>query len=213
MIEKRKNFIDITGQKFGRLTAIGIDDTKKTKKTYWICVCECGTIKSVRSDSLKDGSVVSCGCKKREQEKINLTTHYDHMQSGTRIYYIWQGMKARCENIHNPRYHNYGGRGIVVCDEWKNNFNSFFKWATENGYSKELTIDRIDVNGNYEPNNCRWADIKVQCNNRTSNIKITIGNATKSLKEWCEIFEVDYAKIHARYQRDEFISVDDLFNR
>lgn len=204
---------DLTNQKFGRLTVLGLDTEKQSRKTYWICQCECGTIKSCRSDSLKSGAVISCGCRKKEQDKENLTKHYDHMQSGTRLYYIWQGMKARCYNEHNIRYVNYGGRGIKVCDEWKDNFTAFYQWAIDNGYSEEKTIDRINVDGDYEPSNCRWADIKTQCNNRTSNIKITIGNSTRTLTEWCEIFNVDYKKINARYRRNGFVSIDDLFNR
>ena len=203
---------DLTNQKFGRLTVLGLDTEKQSRKTYWICQCECGTIKSCRSDSLKSGAIVSCGCRKKEQDKENLTKHYDHMQSGTRLYGIWQGMKGRCYNEHNSRYVNYGGRGIKVCDEWKDNFTAFYQWAIENGYSEKLTIDRINVDGDYEPSNCRWTDIKTQCNNRTSNIKITIGNSTRTLTEWCEIFNVDYKKIKARYSRNGFASIDDLFN-
>ena len=213
MIEKRFSLIDLTGQRFGRLTVIGLDTERSTKKTYWICQCDCGNVKSARSDCLKSGAIVSCGCRKKEQDKQNLTKHYSHMQSGTRLYETWQGMKKRCYNDHDSRYANYGGRGIKVCDEWKNDFAAFYEWALNNGYSENLTIDRINVDGDYEPNNCRWADRKTQCNNRTSNIKIKIGNATKSMQEWCEIFELDPKKIRARYNRNGFISIDELFNR
>lgn len=207
----RNVLMDLTGQRFGRLTVIGRDD-KVTRKTYWICQCDCGTIKSVRADILKAGKTISCGCKKKEQDKINLTAHHSHLQSSTTLYKRWQYIKNRCYNEHDPRYSNYGGRGIKMCDEWKDDFASFFEWANQSGYSEGLTIDRIDVNGNYEPNNCRWADNKTQCNNRTTNINITIGNATKTLTEWCEIFEVDYNKINARYKRNEFIGINELFN-
>lgn len=213
MIEKRNSLIDITGQKFGRLTVIGLDDERSVRKTYWMCLCDCGKMKSVRSDCLKNGTVTSCGCRKKEQDRENLTKHHSHLQSGTRLYEAWQGMKKRCYNEHDSRYNNYDGRGIKVCDEWKNDFAAFYEWALNTGYSEELTIDRIDVDGDYEPNNCRWADIKTQCNNRTSNIKIKIGNATKSLQEWCDIFEVEYKKTYARYRRNGFISIEDLFNR
>ena len=132
--------------------------------------------------------------------------------SGTRLYMIWQGMKARCYNVHNASYHSYGGRGITICDEWKNSFESFMKWAYENGYDDSLTIDRKDNDGNYEPQNCQWATMKEQANNRRSSIKITIGNATKTLSEWCEIFEVDFNTVNARYHAHGFIGIDDLFN-
>ena len=108
--------VDLTGEKFGRLTVIGLDD-KPGKKTYWICQCECGNIKSVRSDSLKRGTIKSCGCLKKEQDQTNLTANHSHKMSGTRIYEIWQGIKGRCYNEHDTRYHRYGGRGIMVCDE------------------------------------------------------------------------------------------------
>ena len=204
---------DLTGQKFGKMTVLGRDTDRQSKRTYWMCQCECGTIKSCRADSLKEGSIVSCGCKKRAQDKTNLTKHHTHKQSGTRLYYSWQDMKKRCYNEGNSRYANYGGRGIKVCDEWKDNFTAFYQWAIDNGYSEKKTIDRINVDGDYEPSNCRWADAKTQCNNRTSNIKITIGNSTRTLTEWCEIFNVDYKKINARYRRNGFASIDDLFNR
>lgn len=133
--------------------------------------------------------------------------------SGTRIYQEWQGMKGRCYNQHDPRYYRWGGRGIVVCDEWINNFEAFYEWAITHGYEDNLTIDRIDNNGNYEPNNCRWTTQKEQSRNRSSNIKIKIGNSTRTLIEWCEIFDLDYNKIYRRYKSDGFINIDDLFNR
>ena len=121
-------------------------------------------------------------------------------------------MKKRCYNPHDARYDRYGGRGITVCDEWRNDFKAFYKWALENGYADNLTIDRIDNNKGYFPDNCRWADAETQCRNRVSNINITIGNATKTLTEWCEIFELDYSTIHARYMHDKFKGIDYLFN-
>ena len=133
--------------------------------------------------------------------------------SKTRPYDIWQNMKGRCYNPHNPRYDRYGGRGITVCDEWKEDFNAFYEWSVQNGYSDDLTIDRIDNDKGYSPDNCRWATQEEQARNRESNIKITIGNATKTLKEWCEIFELDYRKINMRYRRNNYRGIDDLFNR
>lgn len=202
---------DLTGQKFGRLTVIGLDESKNTRKTYWICQCECGGIKSARSDSLLSGANKSCGCMKKEQDKINLgrTTHG---QEGTRLYRVWQNMKDRCSNTNNSRYYRYGGRGIKVCDEWDNSFVPFYEWAINNGYAEELTLDRIDNDGNYEPSNCRWTTIQEQCNNRSSNIKITIGNATKTLLQWCEIFEVDYRTVISRYHRFPDQTLEELFS-
>ena len=207
----RKLANDLTGKKFGKLEVIGVHDTVG-RKTYYVCQCDCGNVKVVRSDSLISGATKSCGCIKKEQGKTNLTANHRHKMSGTRIYETWQDMKRRCYNKQNARYDRYGGRGIKVCEEWLNDFQSFYDWAINNGYSDDLTIDRIDNDGNYEPSNCRWSTVKEQCNNRSSNINITIGNATKSLMSWCEIFNVDYKKVHARYHRNGYESIDRLFN-
>lgn len=202
---------DLTGQRFGRLTVIGIDD-RGTRKTYFYCKCDCGNVKSIRSDSLLAGAIQSCGCLKAEQDRINLEANHKHKMSHTRPYEIWQGMKGRCYNLHDARYDRYGGRGIKVCEEWRENFSAFYEWALANGYSDDLTIDRIDNDKDYTPENCRWADAKTQSRNRESNIKITIGNATKTLTEWCEMFELDYKTIIARYHRNGFIGINELFN-
>lgn len=211
---KNKNLIkDLTGQKFGRLTVIGIDD-KGTRKTYWLCQCDCGNFKSVRTDSLTGGLIRSCGCLKKEQDKINLVKHHSHKQSGTRLYQIWLGIRKRCFNEKDARYMDYGGRGITVCDEWKNDFVPFYEWALSNGYSDDLTIERIDNNKGYAPNNCRWATIKEQCQNRRSNILITIGNTTKNLTQWCEMFNLDSKMVFARYHRmtgNGDFDLDELF--
>lgn len=208
----KKVKVDLSGKRFGRLTVIGIDD-RNTKKTYYFCQCDCGNVKSIRSDGLTSGTVKSCGCLHSESARENVEKNHKHKMSGTRPYEIWQGMKGRCYNIHDARYDRYGGRGITVCDEWKDDFSAFYKWALDNGYSDDLTIDRIDNDKGYSPDNCRWATIETQCRNRCSNIKITIGNATKTLTEWCEIFELDYRTINARYNRNGFKGIDDLFNR
>lgn len=202
---------DLTGQRFGRLEVIGIDDNSG-RKTNWICQCDCGGVKIVRSDSLQSGAIKSCGCLKKEQDKENLTKHHSHKQSGTRLYHTWIGLKGRCQNEHNARYSNYGGRGISVCVEWDKSFQAFYDWSLDNGYEETLTIDRINNDGNYEPSNCRWTTIKEQCNNRSTNIVIKIGNAEKTLKQWCDIFEVEYNSTAARYHRNGYTTIQDLFN-
>lgn len=175
-------FIDLTGQKFGRLTVIKRVENKG-KNTYWLCKCDCGNIKSVRVDSLKNGSIKSCGCYQKEMIK---KCHTIHNKCHTRLHSIWSNMKQRCFNKNAKRYSQYGGRGITVCEEWKNDFMSFYDWAMANGYNDNLTIDRIDVNGNYEPNNCKWATNKEQQNNRQHHFLITYKGITKNLQEWCE---------------------------
>lgn len=211
---------DLTGQKFGLLTAIKKDDMRKSRKAYWICECECGNIKSVRSDSLQSGNVRSCGCLKKEQDRINLnqsevkkkTAKFGRPYGKLRIHQTWAGMKARCYNKNDDSYMDYGGRGITVCDEWKNDFMVFYKWAMENGYDDSKTIDRIDNDKGYMPENCRWTTNKEQSNNRRSNIKITIGNTTKTLKQWCEVFDLPYQRIHRRYELNPNRSLDELFS-
>ena len=218
-MKNNKNIKDLTGQRFGRLVVVGLHPTE-TRKTYWVCQCDCGNVKIVRSDSLQCGAIRSCGCLKKEQDKKNLILGDGRRKfaetgfkvGGTRIYNIWQNMKARCYNEHDARYDRYGGRGIKVCEEWRSDFIAFHDWAMSYGYQDDLTIDRIDNDGDYCPDNCRWSTVKEQCNNRSTNVNIKIGNATKTLTEWCEIFQLDPIKIHSRYKLHEFISIDDLFN-
>lgn len=210
---------DLTGQRFDRLAVIGMDDVD-SRKTYWVCQCDCGNIKSVRSDGLISGNVRSCGCLKKEQDKTNFAKSECNQKyiktgfkvGGTRLYRIWQGMKRRCYKKSEPCYDRYGGRGITVCDEWKNDFVAFYNWATNNGYSDELTIDRIDNSKGYSPDNCRWVTQTEQARNRRSNINITIGNSTRTLVEWCEIFDINYSLASSRYQRNGYIGIDQLFS-
>ena len=216
-MRKLKN--DLTGRTFNDLYVIGVADDGQ-RKIHYICQCKCGNIKKVRADRLTSGTVKSCGCRKKRTDRENVQNvpamrkqkERGFRCGNLRIYQTWQGMKRRCYNRQDPKYNIYGGRGIAMCDEWKKDFINFYNWAMENGYSDDLTIDRIDVNGDYEPSNCRWATAKEQANNRRTNINITIGNTTKNLKEWCEIFNVDYGKASARYHREENITIDRLFN-
>lgn len=208
----KRVFNDLTGKRFGKLYVVGVD-AGGGRKTKYICQCDCGNIKSIRSDALIGGMTRSCGCIKRDQDRINLTANHSHKMSGTRIYGIWQGLKGRCENENNPRYDRYGGRGIKVCDEWDKSFEAFYKWAIDNGYSENLTIDRIDNDGDYSPQNCKWSTNDEQCNNRSTCIYITIGNETKTLMQWCEIFNIDYKMVYARYKRDPFIGIEKLFRK
>lgn len=209
---------DLTGKKFGRLTVIGIADDGK-RKTSYICECECGNVKKARADGLISGAIRSCGCLKHETNLKNVANVPSHKiaenrgykVAGTRLYMIWQGMKRRCYKETEPCYSRYGGRGIKICSEWLEDYGNFHDWAVENGYNDSLTIDRIDTNSDYTPDNCRWATNEQQSNNRRSNIIIKIGNAKKSLMEWCKIFELDYKKVYGRYNRNKFVGIDELF--
>lgn len=204
---------DLTGKKFGRWTVIELDQTPRSgKASYWVCECDCGTVKSVRGDGLVGGTSKSCGCLKKEVSAANVSKNHTHGLSGTRIYSIWQGMKSRCYNKNNARWHRYGCRGITVCEEWRDSFQSFYEWATSNGYNDTLTLDRIDNDGPYSPDNCRWATQQEQARNRKTNIDITIGNSTRTLKEWCEIFGISESAAYARYKRNEDCTLEGLFN-
>ena len=171
--------LDLTGQRFGRLTAIE-KVGKQGGHIMWLCQCECGNTTIVQGTVLKNGRTKSCGCLWDEaiasfnhSERRKETTRKaksKHGMKGTRLYRIWQGMKSRCGNPNIPCYPYYGGRGITVCDEWKNSFEAFRDWALSHGYSDELTIDRMDVNGNYEPSNCRWASMAEQNKNKRRRI-------------------------------------------
>lgn len=185
-------FIDLTGKRFNKLTVLNRIPTKDGI-TRWECVCDCGNITNVRGSNLKNGSVKSCGC--LIYEKHN-TSHMSH----TRLGNIYYDMKNRCTNPKDRAYSRYGGRGITICDEWLKSDN-FFKWALDNGYKDGLTLDRIDNNKGYSPENCRWATAKEQANNRRSCVMITYNGKTQNLMQWCEELELDYKLIHNRIHK------------
>lgn len=186
------------GDVFGNWTVLEILPPKtKYGHKQLLCKCACGNVKSVDIFNVIKGKSISCGCVRNIATKKSMTTHG---KTNTRLHYIWVSMKDRCNNPNDQAYAHYGGRGISVCQEWNNDFVTFYEWAINNGYDKTLTIDRIDVNGNYEPSNCRWADKKTQANNKRNNIIITYNNKTQSLKLWCEELNLDYDMIRARWQ-------------
>lgn len=187
--------IDLTNKKFGRLTVIDKHGKDRFGNILWNCICECGKIKITKTHHLLKGICKSCGCIHKEGNSRT------HKMSGTRIYNIWHGMIERCYNANSASYSNYGGRGITVCSSWKKGFSTFYKWASKNGYANNLTIDRINVNGNYKPNNCRWVNIKEQANNKRTNIVINYNGKNKTLKQWSEDLEMSYSCLRHRLYR------------
>lgn len=188
-------FRNLKGQKFGRLTVLERDCLEPKGRVRWICECSCGNYATVASSDLIKNHTQSCGCIHREMMK---NKQFKHGLGGTRLYGIWRGMKSRCYNKKRKCYDRYGGRGITVCDEWLNDFESFYNWSLANGYRDDLTIDRIDVNGNYEPSNCRWADIKTQANNTSKNHMITAFGQTMTMKEWARKTGINYYTLNTR---------------
>ena len=196
-----RNFVDIAGQKFGKLTAIEIADRIKVNGKSiirWRCLCECGEEVIVRRNGL-GRDTISCGCYNREKST-------KHGAYKTRLYSIWSGIKDRCYNPICNGYKYYGGRGIDVCDEWREDFIAFRDWALANGYQDELTIDRIDVNGNYCPENCRWVTVKEQNRNKTQ----TIYFQAKTLGEIADLTGLAWATLRARLKSNPNITYEKL---
>ena len=178
---------DITGQKFSKLTAIEMCGKDKNGLALWKCECDCGNESVVNYYSLLNGHTKSCGCNNKK-----------HGKSDTRIYQTWTNMRGRC---YSPKHHGfkyYGGRGIKVCDEWNDSFETFYEWAINNGYEKNLTIERINVNGDYCPNNCTWISKSEQQRNRRDTIYLTYNGKTLNTWQWSKITGLSQETISQR---------------
>lgn len=215
-MSKAWNRIDMTGWvmkehgvETSRLTVIKQVESRKDSsgatRGFWLCRCECGNEIITDGRHVRNGSVRSCGCLQKEVVADNGRNSVDkrrtHGMTGTKLYHTWWNMKARCFDPNNKKFDCYGGRGIVVCDEWKDSFENFMLWSISNGYSDELTIDRIDVNGNYEPSNCRWVAWKEQCRNKRNNKIITIDGEAKCLQDWCNQVGISPSTVEGRWKR------------
>lgn len=191
-----KNVPDITGQTFGRWLVVKQDGRGSHGEEQYLCRCSCGAERTLRRSSLTSGNSKSCGCFSRDAA---ISRGITHGRSNTRLYRIWAGIIQRCCNSRNRyEWEKYGGRGITVCEEWKNSFEAFESWALSNGYSDSLSIDRVDVNGNYEPMNCRWATIYEQSNNKRTSRFIEFNGETKTVREFADKYGLNYSCLYAR---------------
>ena len=200
-------FIDMTGW---IMSEHGVPDSRWTviekvesldgKNSFYLCECSCEqhTQKILARHSIVSGNSKSCGCLAREQTSARMTTHG---KSGTRLHHIWKGMYERCYCENHQQFKDYGGRGIIICDEWKNDFNSFYEWALNNGYQEDLTIDRVNNDGNYEPENCKWSTRKEQCNNQRTNRLLTYNDKTQTVSQWAEEVGLNKHTLQTRISR------------
>lgn len=172
------------GDVYNGLTLTGVYEMR-SHATYAEALCECGKLFFSRFKHIRIGKATSCGCKTVQLRANKLVTHgFGRNANRHPLYRAWSNMKSRCFNVKNSEYHNYGGRGIKMCKEWCDNFTSFCEWAINNGWRKGLSIDRIKVNGNYEPTNCRWATIEMQNNNRRDTVFISAFGEVKNRLDW-----------------------------
>ena len=193
---------DLIGMKFGKLTVLELTDDHSHKEKHWKCRCDCGREYTAASSALVHGYTHQCSVCAREQ---GAATNNRGLYEPLRLRRIWNGMISRCYSPNNPQYADYGGRGITVCDEWSRKkgkgYLSFKKWAFDNGYNEDLTIDRIDNDGGYSPENCRWADDFQQANNRRGNHLLEYNGEVDTMANWARRVGLDYFVIAARINR------------
>lgn len=208
--------IDLEGQRYGRLTVVKWIpfDERKNKRNLWLCKCDCGNYIETNTGKLKTGHTQSCGCLKDENKnKIgDLNKKYAHF-GDKKLYGVYKAMIERCYNQDNPRYKNYGGRDIKVCDEWLGEFgyDKFAEWALSSGREEGLTLDRIDVNGDYEPKNCRWITNQEQQYNKRTNILAEYDGETRPLKYWARELSIPYTTLHAWFKNG--MSIEEIKNK
>lgn len=195
-------FIDLTGKTFERLRVLHKDDAPQTGRyrTRWVCECACGNIVSVDAYNLAHGKSKSCGCLQRE---ASIEANRSHGGTDERLYAVWCSMKNRCYNENVPAYHRYGGRGITVCDQWRESYAAFKEWALATGYLPDAprgvcTLDRIDNSGNYEPGNCRWISQREQMSNVSYNHLVKYDGKQWTIAELAHHFNIPYTKLYQR---------------
>lgn len=193
---------DLSNQRFGRLIAIEVVGKNKHGNMLWSCRCDCGKEHTASSGKLVQGKVTSCGCYFRDINVERLETHGLTTGGKPRLFTIWLGMRSRCFNPKSVSYKNYGDRGISVCEEWLN-FEIFHNWAIEHGYSNDLQIDRIDNNGNYNPENCRWVTKAFNLSHQRRNRYITIQDEIKTISQWIVLLNLSRSTVYAWLKNGE----------
>jgi hypothetical protein len=204
-VSETKTILIPEGTKFGRLTVVS-RASSTGKRTEWNCICECGNQVVVTTDSLRGGKTQSCGCLQKERASEAKKTHG---MTHSPEYNTWMSIKARCFNTKNQDFKYYGDRGITICDEWKDSFETFY--ADMGSRPEGCSIDRIDVDGNYEPSNCRWATDLEQAHNKRNNVIVTYENETKSVIKWSEELGIKHKVL--RHRLDRGWSVEKAFNQ
>lgn len=190
------------GKKFGKLTALEKIGTKG-HRAQWKFLCDCGRVIEFDGSTVFTGRKTSCGCDAEPRHFYGNCGHKTHGESGTRLYRIWYDMKRRCSQPQNKYFKNYGGRGISVCKEWMEAYEPFSKWAHENGYRDDLTLDRIDNNLGYSPSNCRWSDVLTQANNRSNNHLIEFKGETLSMADTARKYGINYNTLRSRINKGQ----------
>jgi len=204
--------IDLIGQNFGRLTVVSkAEPTKGNRRARWNCVCVCGNVSIASGEALRNGRSSSCGCYAAEQSGKRIAAiNTTHGMCGTPEYRAWNNMKDRCYNGNNKEFSSYGGRGIKVCDRWLDSFDAFYRDMGDRPVG--TSIDRIDNDGNYESNNCRWATQVEQANNKSINRFICYQGVTKTLSQWARYFNIPMWKLSQRILRDNLSFEDAVIN-
>lgn len=192
--------INLVGQEFNKLLVVEFLRMKGSHAIYK-CLCDCGNYTEAYGANIKKNHTTSCGCSSIKHKKEFAVKSITHGLTKHPLFMSWVGMRNRCYYVKHNRYANYGGKGIVVCEEWKGNFKSFFEWGIANGWAKGLSIDRIDTNKSYSPDNCRFSTVSEQNKNRTTNIYITYNGVTKVANDWAKITGVRGQTISKRLRK------------
>lgn len=193
------NSAEWIGKKFERLTVISFEHAKPPYRGWlWVCECECGNIKTLIPNDIKQGKVRSCGCLHNEMSTERATKFKHLTKNNKRLYSIYNGVKKRCYNKAESRYKDYGARGIKMCEEWLVSFDNFVEWSLSNGYSNEMTLERVDVNGDYSPYNCKWITLEEQAFNKRDTKWVTYKGESIQLVKLCKRENVSYDTVHNR---------------